>query len=165
MDNLATRGKALMWVAKYRWSLRSPIAILLAGVLVCAGTLAYAAVNIRDLTQSQRARDQAFRTLKASTTEYTFEYVVIQVSPGSLPGIQVPVPVSHIRFKSTIFFAFNKADIEPVADKAILDLARTVMADKSARSLLIVGHTDSIGSDEYNSALSLSRAVAVAARL
>jgi outer membrane protein OmpA-like peptidoglycan-associated protein len=154
-----------MWVAKYRWSLRSPIAILLAGVLVCAATLAYAAVNIRDLAQSQRARDQAFRTLKAATTEYTFEYVVIQVSPGSLPGIEVPVPVSHIRFKSTIFFAFNKADIEPVADKAILDLARTVIADKSARSLLIVGHTDSIGSDEYNSALSLSRAVAVAARL
>jgi hypothetical protein len=79
----------------------------------------------RDLTQSQRARDQAFRTLKAGATEYTFEYVVIQVPPGSLPGIEVPVPVSHIRFKGTIFFAFNKADIEPVADKAILDLART----------------------------------------
>jgi outer membrane protein OmpA-like peptidoglycan-associated protein len=154
-----------MYVGAYWRSLRAPIAAVLAGALVCAATSIYAAVNTRDLMQNQRARDQAFRTLKAATTEYSFEYVVIQVPPGALPGIDVPVPVSHIRFKSTIFFAFNKSEIEAGAEKAILDLAKTVIADRSARSLLIVGHTDSIGSDQYNSALSLSRAVAVAAKL
>lgn len=151
--------------AGYRRSFHACIAGVLAGALVCAATSSYAAVNSRDLSQNQRARDQAFRTLKASTADYTFEYVVIQIPPGSLPGIDVPVPVSHIRFKSTIFFAFNKADIEAVAERAISDLAKTVIGDKTARSLLIVGHTDSIGSDEYNRALSLSRAVAVAAKL
>jgi outer membrane protein OmpA-like peptidoglycan-associated protein len=145
--------------------LRTLKAAVLAGVGVCAATSIYAAVNTRDLAQSQRARDHAFRTLRAATTGYSFEYLVIQVPPGSLPGIDVPVPVSHIRFKSTIFFGFNKSEIEPSAEKAILDLATTMTADKSARSLLIVGHTDSIGSDQYNSALSLSRAVAVAAKL
>lgn len=148
-----------------RSSFRAAVASALAGALVCAATSLYAAVNSRDLSQSQRVRDQAFRTLRASTTDYTFDYVVIQIPAGSLPGIDVPVPVSHIRFKSTIFFAFNKAAIEVVAEKAITDLARTVIGDKTARSLLIVGHTDSIGSDEYNRALSLSRAVAVAAKL
>lgn len=154
-----------MCVAEYRSSFRAFFASALASALLCGATSLYAAVSSRDFSQSQRARDQAFRTLKASTTDYTFEYVVIQIPPGSLPGIEVPVPVSHIRFKSTIFFAFNKADIEPVAEKAILDLARTVIGDKSARSLLIVGHTDSIGSEEYNKALSLTRAVSVAAKL
>jgi outer membrane protein OmpA-like peptidoglycan-associated protein len=154
-----------MRCAGYRRSFHAFGASVLAGVLVCAATSPYAAVNSRDLSQNQHVRDQAFRTLKASTTDYTFEYVVIQIPPGSLPGVDVPVPVSHIRFKSTIFFAFNKADIEAVAERAISDLAKTVIGDKTARSLLIVGHTDSIGSDEYNRTLSLSRAVAVAAKL
>jgi outer membrane protein OmpA-like peptidoglycan-associated protein len=148
-----------------RWTLRRPIAILMISASICSATFGYAAVNTRDLAQNQRVRDQAFRTLKAASTEYTFEYVVILIPPGSLPGIQVAVPVSHIRFKSTVFFAFNKSDIETAAEKAILDLARTIIADKSARSLLIVGHTDSIGPDEYNSALSDSRARAVATKL
>jgi len=138
---------------------------ILAGALGCAATSVCAAVNVRDLMQSQKARDQAFRTLRATATEYTFEYVVIQIPPGSLPGIDVSVPVSHIRFKSTIFFAFNKSNVEQAAERAILDLARTVIGDKSAKSLLIVGHTDSIGPDDYNTALSLSRAVAVATKL
>jgi outer membrane protein OmpA-like peptidoglycan-associated protein len=146
-------------------SLRKRLAISLACLLVSVAASSDAAVNVRDLTQNQHIRDQAFRTLRATTTEYTFEYVVIMVPPGSLPGINVPVPVSHVRFKSTIFFAFDKWDIAATAQKAILDLANTVIADKSARSLLIVGHTDSIGPDEYNRTLSLSRAVAVAAKL
>src|ERR1700712_5266500 len=41
----------------------------------------------------------------------------------------------------------------------------TVLADRSARSLLIVGHTDSVGTEKYNAILSLNRAVAVAAKL
>jgi outer membrane protein OmpA-like peptidoglycan-associated protein len=141
------------------------IVSVLTGAAVCAAISVHATVNVRDLARHQQYRDQAFRTLKAATTEYTFDYVVITIPPGALPGVDAPVPVSHIRFKSTIFFAFNKSDIEPSARKAILDLAKTVIADKSARSLLIVGHTDSIGPDEYNSALSYSRAVAVAAKL
>jgi outer membrane protein OmpA-like peptidoglycan-associated protein len=146
-----------------RWGLAVAAAFVAGSV--CTAVSSYAAINTRDLSLNQRARDQAFRTLKASTTEYSFEYVVIQVPPGSIPGIDVAVPVSHIRFKSTIFFAFNKSDIQPGAEKAILDLAKTIINDKSARSLLIVGHTDSIGPDHYNHLLSLSRAVAVAAKL
>ncbi|WP_063992334.1 OmpA family protein [Bradyrhizobium sp.] len=154
-----------MRVKGYGRSINIVFTSVFAGAVVCAATSVGAAVNVRDLMQSQKARDQAFRTLRAAATEYTFDYVVIQIPPGSLPGVDVSVPVSHIRFKSTIFFAFNKSDIEPAAEQAVVDLARTVIADKSAKSLLIVGHTDSIGPDDYNSALSLSRAVAVATRL
>jgi hypothetical protein len=79
--------------------------------------------------------------------------------------VDAAVPVSHIRFKSTVFFAFDKAAIEPSAEKPILDLARVVLADKSAASLLIVGHTDAVGAEQYNSSLSLNRAVEVAQKL
>jgi hypothetical protein len=105
------------------------LASVLAGTLVCAATSACATVNVRDLMQSQKARDEAFRTLKATSTEYTFDYVVIQIPPGSLPGIDVSVPVSHIRFKSTIFFAFNKSDVEPSAERAITTEAKEVFKD------------------------------------
>jgi outer membrane protein OmpA-like peptidoglycan-associated protein len=113
-----------MDAGKYRRNVRVIAAATLAAVSICAATTMQAALNARDLTLNQRARDQAFRTLKANATEYSFEYVVIQVPPGSVPGVDVPVPVSHIRFKSTIFFGFNKSEIEPSAEKAILDLAQ-----------------------------------------
>jgi outer membrane protein OmpA-like peptidoglycan-associated protein len=166
MDNLYPRGKPAGYVRNELSSKRSISHRDLGGLLpnLRLGAGVCRCKHSRIDAKSARG-DQAFRTLRATNTEYTFEYVVIEVPAGSLPGIDVPVPVSHIRFKSTIFFAFNKSDISPTANKAILDLARTVVADRSARSLLVVGHTDSIGPDEYNAALSLSRAAAVATRL
>src|SRR5450631_916807 len=101
---------ALMKAGADGQNMRASEAAVLAGMCVCTATPSYAAVNARDLAINQRARDQAFRTLRASTTEYSFEYMVIQVPPGSLPGVDVAVPVSHIRFKSTLFFGFNKSD-------------------------------------------------------
>lgn len=119
-----------------------------------------------ELNQNQVARDALFKTLKSSaTTQYKFDYMVIYLPPGSLPGVNVRVPVSHIRFSSTVFFAFDKASIEAKADNAILELANTVLQDKSFRSLLVVGHTNSVGPDAHNATLSLNRAVAVATRL
>src|ERR1700712_3851809 len=115
---------------------------LIACFALCGAVGAQAAISAKEIANNQKIRDAAFRNLKAATTEYTFEYVVIQLPAGTVPGLDVPVPVSHIRFKSTVFFAFDRATIEPSAEIALSDLARTVLADKSARSLLIVGHTD-----------------------
>jgi outer membrane protein OmpA-like peptidoglycan-associated protein len=123
------------------------------------------AVVAQEINKHQAYRDSLFKNLKASTTEYTFEYLVIYLPPGTLPGVDVRIPVSHIRFKSTVFFAFDRYALEQSADGAILDLAKTVLNDKSAKSVLVVGHTDAIGTDQYNSALSLNRAIAVASRL
>ena len=96
MDNLYPRGNRLgMCVTSLLQNVRLVIAILVACPLICASMQSYAAVNTRELMQNQRVRDQAFRTLRATNTEYTFEYVVIEVPAGSIPGIDVPVPVSH----------------------------------------------------------------------
>ena len=49
----------------------------------------------------------------------------------------------------------------PAATAAVLDLAKTILKDSSYRSILVVGHTDSVGTDEYNQNLSEHRAEAV----
>jgi outer membrane protein OmpA-like peptidoglycan-associated protein len=127
--------------------------------------VAQAAVNSQEINRHQAYRDTLFKNLKTAATEYSFDYLVIYLPPGSLQGVDVAVPVSHIRFKSTVFFAFDRYTLEPSADAAILDLAKTILSDKAARSVLVVGHTDAIGPDQYNSTLSLNRAIAVASKL
>jgi outer membrane protein OmpA-like peptidoglycan-associated protein len=127
--------------------------------------VAEAAVNAAYVAKNQAIRDSLFKNLRSATTEYTFDYLVIKLPAGTIPGINFPVPVSHIRFKSTVFFSFDKYSLEPNAEAPIRDLANTVGLDKSAQSILVVGHTDAIGSDTYNASLSMNRAVAVASKL
>lgn len=59
-----------------------------------------------------------------------------------------------------VLFAFDSAALSPRAEQAVRDLAADV--DDADGSLLVVGHTDSIGTDEYNQDLSERRAAAVA---
>jgi outer membrane protein OmpA-like peptidoglycan-associated protein len=109
--------------------------------------------------------DRLFNTIKASAVGYTFDYVMIMLPANSLPGIQAPIPVAHIRYRETVFFAFDKYYLAPRGEAAVLDFANAIRQDKLIRSILIVGHTDSIGTDDYNLLLSKNRAVAVAAVL
>ena len=87
---------------------------------------------------------------------------MIMLPANSLPGIHIPVPVAHIRYRETVFFAFDEYSLQPRGEAAVLDFAKAIKQDKSIRSILIVGHTDSIGADEYNVTLSKNRAAAVA---
>lgn len=127
--------------------------------------LAYADITAETLEKSQHIRDILFKDLKGSTTRYTFEYVVINLPPGTLPGVNISVPVSHVRYNSSVFFAFDRYSLEPGAEATVSDFAKTILKDKSYRSILVVGHTDSIGTDEYNYSLSKNRAVTVALAL
>jgi len=117
------------------------------------------------LQQNQTLRDMLFTQLKAQSPRYHFDYIVINLPPGTIPGVNASVPVSHIRYSDTVFFAFNKFALQPSAEGVIGDFAKTILKDKSFRSILVVGHTDSIGSDAYNFDLSKSRAATVATAL
>ena len=124
-----------------------------------------AAVSTETLSQHQAVRDALFKTLGASATNYSFKYVVISLPAGVLPGIDVSVPVSHIRYDSTVLFGFDQFLLEPSAEPIISDLAKAIQQDTALRSLLIVGHTDAVGKDEYNVTLSKKRAFTVAGSL
>ena len=55
---------------------------------------------------------------------------------------------------------FDRSDIKP-AGRRILDEAVQTLRGEEAHTVVIEGHTDSVGSDEYNERLSLRRANAV----
>jgi len=59
-----------------------------------------------------------------------------------------------------LFFAFNSADIQPQSEKEILYLFDFLQRNPKIR-IEITGHTDNVGSEEYNQTLSLNRARAL----
>jgi OmpA-OmpF porin, OOP family len=82
-------------------------------------------------------------------------------------GDDVPMPkaagvADAVGFR--INFALNSAVIPPVYESYI-DSIGTLMQQEPALKLLVEGHTDALGSDQYNNELSERRAVAVARHL
>jgi outer membrane protein OmpA-like peptidoglycan-associated protein len=63
-----------------------------------------------------------------------------------------------------IYFDFNKADLKPESDPTLEQIAR-LLRDTPAMMLLVVGHTDNIGTFASNMELSQRRAAAVVAAL
>ena len=63
-----------------------------------------------------------------------------------------------------IYFDFNKAEIKPESEPVIREIAKFLKANPAIK-LYVVGHTDNMGSLEYNMKLSKARADAVVKRL
>jgi outer membrane protein OmpA-like peptidoglycan-associated protein len=59
-----------------------------------------------------------------------------------------------------VFFDFDKYDLTPEAQQIVQAAAEAARKDGYAK-LVVTGHTDTVGSDEYNEALSIRRAEAV----
>ena len=66
-----------------------------------------------------------------------------------------------ITLSDDVLFAFNQSDLTPTA-KSRLDALMSKFEDADVVSIKVVGHTDSVGSDAYNQALSEQRASSVA---
>ena len=76
-----------------------------------------------------------------------------------------PQPVSEkVSFAAQALFDFDKAIVKPDG-KVALDQMMAKLEGINTEVMIAVGHTDSVGSDEYNNKLSLRRADAVKAYL
>jgi OOP family OmpA-OmpF porin len=85
---------------------------------------------------------------------------IVPVTPAA-----EPTPVSEkVSFAAEALFDFDKAIVKPDG-KAALDDLMAKLQGMNTEVMIAVGHTDSIGSDAYNSKLSLRRADAVKAYL
>jgi outer membrane protein OmpA-like peptidoglycan-associated protein len=62
-----------------------------------------------------------------------------------------------VTFDSGILFAVNSADLQPAGRQNLTDLAQS-LRDYPGTDVLVVGHTDSTGTAEYNQGLSERRA-------
>ena len=65
----------------------------------------------------------------------------------------------QVTFDSGILFGFDSSTLSAAARENLLSLA-TSLQDYEGTKVLVVGHTDSSGADEYNQALSERRAAA-----
>ncbi|HRS68237.1 MAG TPA: OmpA family protein [Paludibacteraceae bacterium] len=74
-------------------------------------------------------------------------------------ALQPATPGSKIILHN-LFFAFNSAEIQPQSEKEILYLFDFLQRNSKIR-IEITGHTDNVGSEEYNQTLSLNRAQAL----
>jgi outer membrane protein OmpA-like peptidoglycan-associated protein len=70
----------------------------------------------------------------------------------------------QVTFESGLLFDFNSDKVKPEAQKNLSNLAASLGKYPNS-SLLIVGHTDAAGSDDYNKGLSERRAISTASYL
>lgn len=83
--------------------------------------------------------------------------------PPPAPPAPAPVPTSEkVTFAADAFFDFDKAILKPEAKVKLDDMA-SKLKDVNLEVIVAVGHTDSVGTDEYNQKLSIRRSEAVKA--
>ena len=86
----------------------------------------------------------------------------VPVAPAPKPA---PKPVTEkVTFAADVFFDFDKSVLKPEG-KARLDELVTKLGGTSLEVIIAIGHTDAVGGDTYNQALSVRRAEAVKAYL
>jgi outer membrane protein OmpA-like peptidoglycan-associated protein len=85
----------------------------------------------------------------------------LQVNPTPEIGADYPIPVIRIVFPERVFFDFDKDMVRPEATKILDLIADNMRRDVPDARVLILGHTDAIGTDAYNIDLSKRRAVSV----
>jgi outer membrane protein OmpA-like peptidoglycan-associated protein len=81
------------------------------------------------------------------------------MAAAATPAMEPPPPPSQPR-QYIVYFAFNKANLDAKAQAVVQEAAATAMHDGFV-SILVTGHTDTVGSSKYNERLSARRATTV----
>jgi outer membrane protein OmpA-like peptidoglycan-associated protein len=90
-----------------------------------------------------------------------FRYGYDDPAPPVAAPVPPPAPPAPAIVKQFIvFFGFNKSNLTAEAQAVVAEAAAAAKAQGSAR-IVVVGHTDTVGSNAYNETLSLRRAGAV----
>ena len=84
-----------------------------------------------------------------------------EAKPAPAAPVIVPVPVSEkVTFAADAFFDFDKSVLKDEG-KAKLDDVVSKLGSINLEVIIAVGHTDSVGTDAYNQALSVRRSESV----
>jgi OmpA-OmpF porin, OOP family len=118
----------------------------LAVIAVAGGVHAQQSNDPADVLASVRVLDPVVRSL---------EPVVRELQTEERTGTDTTVTIS-----SDVLFAFDSAELADTAARVVGDLATRIASTDAG--VTVVGHTDGVGTLEYNQDLSERRAVAVA---
>lgn len=152
--------------------MRKPLltAIIAAGAIVGLSPIAQAMDDYRPCvyvyaSDGSHVRDSSGDCVR--TGAWDPQYAVEECDPDLFkkpePKMEAPKTepyVETISLGADAYFDFDKATLKP-AGKARLDELAANIHNVELRSILIVGHTDSIGTDAYNQGLSERRAATV----
>jgi outer membrane protein OmpA-like peptidoglycan-associated protein len=114
-------------------------------------------------TASQAATTLEFKSLTTSPqTGYGAAIDNVSVVPDTAPALQVRESDTEIQVQlgSEVLFDTGKFDLKPDATSTLEALA-ALLAKRSTSTVVIEGHTDSVGSPQSNQLLSENRASAV----
>jgi OOP family OmpA-OmpF porin len=120
--------------------------------IVLPATVGYAAGDcawVRD-TSGKPVRDSAGLCVKSGNWK---------------PGAPVPPECIFVSRGPKVLFDFDKAEIKAEQRRELDSFASGLKSGKSYEKIVITGHTDSVGSDDYNQRLSEKRANAVKGHL
>lgn len=160
--------------------MRRPTVVAVLAAMICALPFLMAAsvahaqpTDIQLLLPSQTVmiehEDRKNRLLRLSRQEGIlapkfYEYMITPAE-HRLADYPISLPVLRVVFRDEVFFDFDKDAIKPEADSVIETIAASLQKEPPDVSIFIAGHTDDIGSADYNLQLGLRRSRAVAARL
>jgi OOP family OmpA-OmpF porin len=129
--------------------------------------------SLRSQTLAGISQHAGTRPEECATLAATYDFLVEQTyqAPGTNPA------AARARFDSaysacvgsaraaemTVYFGFNRSDLDAAAQQVVADVVAAVGGMASAIS--VVGHTDTVGSLQYNQGLSERRAASVANRM
>lgn len=112
------------------------------------------------LAAEQARAEQAERELARLRAEHEKSRAELTTTLSRLAKVREESRGVIVTLPGNIYFNFNKADVKPAMRMQLTKIAQALAAVPD-QNLLIEGHTDSIGSSEYNLSLSESRAQSV----
>ncbi|MEW5982259.1 MAG: OmpA family protein [Acidobacteriota bacterium] len=134
-----------------RWFYTAVLSLVF-GTHVCAGALAQEPTD-----PPADVPAGAIRTvLDLNSSVLDLNYVVENIA-ARLTDTEIE---TRLELAADILFDFDAATIKPVAEETLRAAADFIRDSKSAR-VIVEGHTDSKGAEDYNQALSVRRAEAV----
>ena len=113
--------------------------------------------------EDRKARLRRLSSLQEIVAPEFYEYT-IPPSQHHLRGYP-DLPVLRVVFSERVFFDFNQDRLRPEADSILETVAESLRLEPPDVTVFIAGHTDAVGSVNYNLDLGLRRAKAVAVAL
>jgi len=140
-------------------------AIAIASVLLAAGSLAAFAQNGPQVGSSANPSTQEIINSLTPTSVGGTTRGIRLVRPGEQPAAGQAAKTAPAATRSvnlTVLFPTNSADLTPAAIQTVGKLGQALSSQQlAAFRFRVEGHTDTVGSEEYNQALSQRRADAV----